>query len=450
MTTITVVGTPLTVETSTRYSRLLDANDVLVNSTNLEMTSTGIKDKANAAVFASAVAAGQLLPGNHVQIIGLGEQSGTLTFNGLPANNETVTIGNLTYEYVTAAGTTTTPDSVEVLIGATAADAATNLEQAIAAQYAQKNTDIHATVVTAPTPVVTVYNSDFEVTASITGTLTNVTIVNFGSANTGAQGVFKIVSATDTLITLSPSPTADANANNLRVVVKGSHIRPHSDLAKITPHSFQLEREFSDKSLYEVYKGQRMKSWMLTMNTGELLQNEISFEGTEISTHTTKQLSDPVAHQQIEVLGSPVLNASSDVVAVKQDGTPFPTIITSAELEVSTDLRPNYVLSKKFAAGIGEGRLIVKISLEAYFLNHNQFNDFIADQDRSFEFEVRDLDGNRYVVHIPRGRISTWSADTGGIDNDIVQEFEVSGLYDPVSKTELAISRFSSDRAHVA
>ncbi len=442
VTTLTVTGTPLTIESGTENTTLKDANDVIVQSTSIQTDSTGITG-GGSAIFASAVAAGYLKPGQTIYLLGLGYQSGTIVYTGQPAANETISIGGVTYEFVTSGSTPNNSDAVAVTIGAADTDTGTNLTAAIMAEQAKGNATTYATHDTV-TKTITVKNGDLKNLTSMSGTVTNYTVNALSAGTPGASGAFEIVSATDTLIKVTPTPDTDANTGSVSVVIKGSHIQP-PDSSSIVPKSYEFERIFSDVNAYELWKGVKVDTIKYSFNTGNLATTSIDFMGSKMDVNSAATLSDSATYSNQRIApNTPIMNSSSNIEAITKNGTRYTCIISKYDLEIKTNLHTRFCLSNNFPFSVGEGSLEVKLDLEAFFDNHDDYKEFLADTYRQITLHAIDLDNNAFIINLPYCFPESHTIPTGKKDDDVIQSISL-GAYSKNSSTKnILFSRFSS------
>lgn len=105
---------------------------------------------------------------------------GTVTFTGLPDEDETVTFNGVVFTFVATAPTTLDPDAPDVEIGASAAATATNLKNAMVAA-AVENADLQPFVFEVAAGVVTI-------TARIGGTAANSYTLAEAATNVAVSG----------------------------------------------------------------------------------------------------------------------------------------------------------------------------------------------------------------------------------------------------------------------
>jgi hypothetical protein len=150
-TDVTVSYTHGVAESGNSLSKVMDANDVvLLRSTAIRAGTAGAKtfDSNSGNAFSSAISAGQLKAGQKIYVSGLGYEHGTYTLTGNPADEDTVTVfdGDKTIVFEFDNDDQFTRGRVPVTIGATAADTAVNLHEAIMTTLWQKKFQVRSDV----------------------------------------------------------------------------------------------------------------------------------------------------------------------------------------------------------------------------------------------------------------------------------------------------------------
>lgn len=446
-TTLTVAETAI-VEAGNVYGALSDAGDVLVNGTTLKISAGGIlEDTVGATVFQAARAAGKLERGTHVMLQGLGLATGSVAFTGVPVDGETLVINNVTFEFdndgIVGIG------AVPVTIGADANTTATNLATAIMKELAKKRVFVSANATTG-TVALKALKNDPDVVNSVAGTVTNATVTNFTGGDSTKEGIFKIIGVSDTQLTLSPTPTADANAGGLRVVLKGSHLTPPNDPTQILKQTFRIEDEFTDINSVLSYHNQSVSGISLELSAEDLVKGNVEFVGAEVQALTATEIGNTTTNVVHDVLNTPLYNATTDVTAITLDGSEFPATVMSFSIEMKTEVKQFSAIGSYFPTGTNPGSLAITGKLDVYFENLTMFNKFFNNVYINIGLTLEDIDGNTYVFSIPRAFMSKDEVDTGGLDDTIMEKIEWTADVDPVTNKSILMSRFSSSLPHTA
>lgn len=451
-TTFTFVETTAVVEAGNAYSTIMDANDVLVMGTDIKADNNGFY--SSSPIFQTLRANGKLEPGRYIHVSGLGLEEGSLALTGQPNNGEVLTIsdGNksINFEFVTI-GNAPQPGNTGVEIGSTANDTANNLQKAIMQALNERRLLCSAKVTSSGgTETVTIRNLRREGGGAISGTITNGSITNFSGSKPEVSGYFKILSATDTRIDVSPSPVTENNASSLRVVIKGSHAAPPSKASDIKKLAFWLERGHEDINQFFLVKGQRVETIEMNISSGDLVSGNVNFVGSELNVLTETELGKPIYTQQ-DALTTPVFNATSNVKEVRRDGQTLPGVIMSVKLTMSTDLRKQFSVGSYYNKGVGQGRLDITGEMEVYFQNQEWYNRFLQNQYVNLEMFMEDADNCGYVISLPKIFLTKDEVPSGGIDEDVMENISfTANLDDSLSKASVVFSRFSSTLPYTA
>lgn len=449
-TTVVTTGTTGVDEAGTDYSRVMDANDVIVMKNTTIRAGTGSAktfDSNGGNAFASAIAANQLVVGQKINVSGLGYETGTFTFAGIPTDGETVTINDgvnsVVFEFDN--NSAFVRGRVGVTIGGSANATAANLQAAIMDQLWKKKILCSASV---STNVVTVRNlhpdqvANAATTALSEATASAVTAVTFSGA-TASFGTFTITNLTDDVITVAESVATNANAGSLPVTIKGSHLRNPGDLGDITPQSFSIETGFTDVSQYFKQTGMRVGSFGLNVASGELVSGTINLMGKE----TTAAGATTLGTAPYDVLAStatPVLNATTNVGSIYKNGELLATALQSIEISGEAALREQRAVGSRFPAGIGTGRFNLTGTITSYFETLEMYDHFLNHDTISLAFPFEDNDYQTYWFTIPALKITSDPIAPGGIDQDVLEELEFTAIRAPNLDTMFMVDRFSS------
>lgn len=449
VTTLVTTGTTAVDESGTDYSKVFDANDVIIlKSTVVRAGTSGAKafDTNGTDGFASAIAAGQLVVGQKIYVQGLGYETGTFAFGGNPTDGETVTINDgeksVTFEFDNDSAFTR--GRVGVTIGGSAAATAANLQAAIMDQLWKKKIQVTASV---STTTVTVSNlHPDQVTNASTTALTEstaaVTATSFSGA-TASFGVFTITALADDVITVAETVATNANAGSRAVTIKGSHLRNPGDLADIQAQSFTVETGFSDVGQYFKQTGLRVGAFGLNVASGELVSGKVTLMGKETTTSTTSVLGNS-PYNVLSSTATPVLNATTNVGDVYKNGELLATALQAIELNGEAALREQRAVGSRFAAGIGTGRFNLTGKITSYFETLEMYDHFLNHDTISLAFDFKDNDYSAYWFTIPALKITSDPIAPGGIDQDVLEELEFVALRDAGLQTMFMVDRFSS------
>jgi len=432
VTTITITTTTLVTEAASQYTTVADANDVIIlKNTDIGFGATARTiDGGGTDPFASAIAAGQLKVGQRIFVEGIGYETGTITAVTVLVG-ESVTISD-GIESVTLVADT------DFSIGADDTETATNLANAINKLRPSGALNCFAT---SALGVVTVKNL-FKTGGKITQDDSTLAVTNFsgGSATTG--GFYTISALTDdTIVVDRDLPTIIASAP---ITIKGSMLRNPSDVSQITPQSASIETSFFDVDQHFIADGLRMGAFSMEITAGAIVTGSTTTMGRETRRSAINKLGNTTNYTVLEAPATEVVSATANVGSLTYNGTQAATAIRSIQFSLEGNLRNQQAVGSKFPVGIAAGRLNLSGTVEAYFADGEQYDQFLQHETVALTWPIIDLDGNTYYFTIPAFKIASDPIAPGGIDQDVMENMEFTAFRDPVSECMMQIDRFSS------
>lgn len=444
VTTITTTVDTGATEAGNAYSKVIDANDVIVKSTAIRAGTGSTKtfDSNGGNAFAAAIAAKQLVVGQKLYVSGLGYETGTIQLTANPTDGQSFSIsdGDKTVNFEFDNDSAFTRGSVGVAIGGSANATAANLQAAIMDQLNKKKLSVSASVAT---DTVTVKNLRADQGGAIVESLASVTAVNFSGGDATKHGFYTITALTNDVITVAEDVGVDANAGSIAVTIKGSHLRNPGDLADIVAQSFTVETGFTDVGQYFVQTGMRVGGFELNVASGELVGGKVTLQGKGTTTRTST-LIGAAPYSPLASTATPVLNATTNVGNIYKNGELLATALQSISLTGEASLRNQSAVSSKFPAGIGTGRFNLTGKFTSYFETLEMYDHFLNHDTISLAFDFSDNDRNAYWFTIPALKVTTDPIAPGGIDQDVLEELEFVALRDPNLSTMFMLDRFSS------
>lgn len=453
VTTVTLTGVALVAETGSDYSAVLDANDVLVQSTAIRFGTAGAStiDSNGGNAFATAVAAGQIVVGQKIHIDGIGREAGEIEFTALPGAGTRILISDGGKRKGFQFGGVVLPGYVDVAPGADATAAGANLAAAIMQETVRGNLKVKAT---AAAGVITLTNLADVSGGSVVEELdpdNAVTVTDFTGGDDTVRGVFTVTSVANDVIGVSPAPVTNANGGTAKIVVKGSMIRNPSRVQDFVRQSFTVETSYEDVDRHFVATGLRVGQFNLDINSGEISTGSIQMMGramerrlsnTSLLRNAPYLPKDAPAHE--------IMNATSNVGELSLDGRSDLAFIQSISLAGDASLREQRAVGNKYAVGIGVGRFQLTGSFAAYFETGELFDKFVNHDTVRLSFFYYDLGSNRYDFTIPAIKLTSDPIAPEGIDQDVIENIEWEAQRDPATACMMQIDRFSSTLGFMA
>ena len=443
-TEITVSGMTGVLEAGTVNSSMYDANDVIIlgNADIRFGTNDGEIDSNGTDAFASAIAAGNLLPGQKVFIeTTLGYGSGAVTMTTNPSAGSRVSINDGKKSVNFQFGGVPSQTAILVAIGADVTATSANLAAAINGQRALGNLSASASAAVGVTTVSNLNGAGGAIIeVSDVGAHYAVTTFAGGAA---IRGIYTVTTVTDDVLTVSPAPPVNANATDAKVTIKGSMLRNPSRAEDITPQDYVIETGFEDVSQYFIADGQRVGGFNYDFTSNAILKGSFTFSGRGMQRQGATVLGDEAAYTVLGTTATPVANSTVNVGAIIVNGAELSTALQSIALTGDNALRDQNAVGYKFPAGIGAGRMEISGSVNAYFADGSLWDKFIDHKTVSLAFPVTDGEGHRYEFTIPAVVFSTDTVTPSGGNQDIMEAMEFTAKRDPATGCQIQIDRFS-------
>ena len=209
----------------------------------------------------------------------------------------------------------------------------------------------------------------------------------------------------------------------------------------VTKKSFTLQKAFTDLDTVEYYNftGAVVDTWELNLSTRSILTTSFNFIAlngamteTQFSGATT-----PAANT------NDVMNAVSNVSAITFDGDPGGVTYSfnGLNIQIANNVRGQEAVGTLGFIGVVGGRCEISGSLELYFENSSLYDKFVAATAFQLTFMVADGAGNRYIVNIPRAKMTSAEIVAGGSDEDIFVSAEFDAILNTAGTYMIQVSR---------
>lgn len=260
-----------------------------------------------------------------------------------------------------------------------------------------------------------------------------VKIAGFSTA--GNNGYAKVVTKTNSKLTLSGLTLTDESAGNT-VTVGGQLMRNG-----VTGASFTIEKQFTDVSEFHAFLGMRVSTMSLTIPTSDRITCSFDFMGKDAtSASSTAGSTTATAATQNQVL-----NSVDHVKNVRfNDNAAAGFDIAQMSLTISNNLRAQPAVGNLAAIGVGSGQFQVTGTLQAYFADQALYEDYLNFAERDISFRLEDSDGNAYVFTIPAFKFTEGDVLAGGNNQDVYAQMSFSAKLDSTTSAALQIDRFAA------
>ena len=255
-----------------------------------------------------------------------------------------------------------------------------------------------------------------------------------GYGNAANNGYFQAVSSDTNKVVLSGGTLA-TEAAGASIDVGGSMIRNG-----VLPHSYTLEKVFSDISEYVAFTGMRVASVNLSVDTGALITGAFSFQGKRAQVGgSTVGTGSPV-----EAPVNPVYNSVDHVTGLRVGDGSESFEVSSHNFTIDNTLRAQKAVGTLGSIGVGLGTLNVTGSISAYFTSRSLYEKHLNWETSSFSYRVEDASGNGYVFTFPALKFTDGNPVAGGKDQDIMAEMSWTAYRHPSLGYTVQIDRFGA------
>lgn len=254
--------------------------------------------------------------------------------------------------------------------------------------------------------------------------------------STADDGFHKVTSVTGNVIGVESLTTTEVLDETDLAELQGSMVRNG-----VTQHSWTLEKFFSDITQYISFTGMMVNGLTLSMETDSILTGNFDFLGkTSAIAATTVGTGGPNA-----ATTSQVMNAVSHLSGIREGGSLLTgTFISSMELNVAANLRPQKAIGNLGAVAVGLGQLDVNGSISVYFEDEVLYNKYLNNTETSISYVIQDAASNAYVITLPRVKYGTANVVAGGINSDVIAEMTYQAILDSATNCTIQIDKFAA------
>lgn len=200
---------------------------------------------------------------------------------------------------------------------------------------------------------------------------------------------------------------------------------------------FSIEQGFTDINQHILYKGMGVNSLNLEFSIDSIISGSVGFMGAESIRHDSSEMpGTPQAPTSTSVMDS--VSGFADLMVAGQS---YPCGVSRVTLNVDAALRAQRALGKMGACAINLGTLNITGEIVVYFSDGILYDKFIANEDLSLTWTVKDKEGNQYKFNLPRIKFSDGSVNAGSLDQDVELTLPYQAIFDPTSGFTIEIER---------
>lgn len=235
----------------------------------------------------------------------------------------------------------------------------------------------------------------FNTSTILPGHWINVT----GFTDPANNGLFLVVSVTTAKIVVAATLVTEAAGDS--VTIKSRSVRNGT-----TRKSFTIEKEFVDTTptMFAIHRGMVVNTMNINSATGSIVNGSFGFSGLTTDYETaTSGTGAAIAAVTNEVF-SPV----AGVGTIYEGGTALTgACVRSINLTTTNNLRMTTCLGQLYPTNVNLGTLSATGTIELYLADKTLLDKFVDGTYTSLSYSFDDVEGNKFVIYMPRVKYST-------------------------------------------
>jgi len=255
-----------------------------------------------------------------------------------------------------------------------------------------------------------------------------------GFSNSANNGFFKISSSTpptSSKLVLANGSLETEAAGSLITVQMGSQITNGTTL-----YSYNFEKDFKDLSnVLSLLKGMNINTMALEVPADGIITGTFGFMGS-----AEESLTSSGGAGYTNETTSVVMTGANHVTDFLENLGDL--AILSFSLALNNNLRTRLQVGTLGVASIGSGSVEITGSLTVHLANATLFNKYLNQTVTSIAIGVRDTDGNGYIIELPSVKIINGTRLAGGLNTDVIGDFEFRAYMDSTEGISIRIARF--------
>lgn len=255
-----------------------------------------------------------------------------------------------------------------------------------------------------------------------------------GFSTAGNNGWKHVVTVSDTVLTVAETCTNESLSSGLMDVGSAVGVLITGRTADI--QSFTVEEGFTNVTQYHSIKGAKVDKFALSCQPDKMIDGSFDLigqtytilSGTTIATAVT----EPNSYSPFDSFTGTLSINSGDIDQAD-------AIVSGINIQISNGLNRKFAVMSKDAAAIGEGRVNVTGSLNAFFGTGAPFA-VLYNAETEVDLNVRliDLNSNAYLINIPRLKFTKDGRSIS--ENEVTESLDFQAL---IHSTTLETARIT-------
>lgn len=241
-----------------------------------------------------------------------------------------------------------------------------------------------------------------------------------GFANAVNNGLFRVVSVTTAKIVVAATLTTEAAGPSIKV--KSRSVRNGT-----TRKSFTIEKEFVDTTptMFAIHRGMVVNTMNINSSTGSIVNGSFGFSGltTDYETASCGTGAD------LSAVTNEVFSPVAGIGTIYEGGTALTgACVKSINLTTTNNLRMTTCLGQLYPTSVTLGTLSATGTIELYLANKTLLDKFVDGTYTSLSYSFDDVEGNKFVIFLPRVKYSTGSVSNIGKNQDAMVSLGFTSL----------------------
>lgn len=244
-----------------------------------------------------------------------------------------------------------------------------------------------------------------------------------GAANSGNNGVKRVISMTADTITVPAADLTDDEAG-VSLDLNARYIRNGTSLI-----SFLIEKVYADVNKRMHYRGMSVSQFQITFPSKDKVTGTITLAGkSEVLGFNSVESASAGDGSPSDDYGTQILNTSSHVGALLEGGSPVSDSLRSFTLNIEAGKRERPYVGSTDSLQHGLNGMKISGSAEFYFDSFTMYTKFKNHTDSSLQIPFTDQAGNFFAITIPALKYDEGSNPVNGQDSDIFLSANWSGF----------------------
>lgn len=251
-----------------------------------------------------------------------------------------------------------------------------------------------------------------------------------GATNANNNGVRKVVSATNTVLTVVTTAAGFTGETGSAITSYCNYVR-----TGVTYQTYLFQKEFLDIPTYLIFTGCGIDTMTMTLDSKKICTLDFTVMGYKGQPRTAKVNTAAAVAASTNF---PV-NSASNVGTLQLSGSTSVNPVKTISLKVDNNLRERPVIGDLGSLQHGVGESSVSGQVDVYFSDPAMLNAYLNHQQFALEYEVVDATGHVLNVYLPAVQATKGAPMAGEKNQDVMQSLPFTAFADPTVGYQLQI-----------